>query len=242
MNHPFIQSTFDSDKCFRCDYKEIDHSDRATCECCSNSGIMEIFTDMLMCQECINKEISSINAHQAPELQEERAALNQVLVKSREIDSHVQTRMDLFNAETVAIKDLKDAIDADDSIENKHFKLTEVVQERFLQHGKVIFEAKEAQIAATSAQRYIQQYFNELLKKLTAKEREGFQQQNVNYKPIQPKIVKPKKISTKKFDKIELRKVASETGLPQDKLQMIVVQRGITPSEAAEILKNLMEP
>jgi len=40
---------------------------------------------------------------------------------------------------------------------------------------------------------------------------------------------------------MELRKVASETGLDQGQLQMIVVQRGISPAEAADILKKIME-
>ena len=72
MDHNFISSTVNKTLCLKCKYNEISHTDRATCECCSNSGIMDIFTDMLMCSECIRKEKDALAAHITPEKQEAR--------------------------------------------------------------------------------------------------------------------------------------------------------------------------
>ena len=239
MNHSFQSSLADSTKCARCKYPESDHG-ITTCEACSNTANCDIFTDMLLCSECIEKEIAAIKDHQSLDKQETRLVENELLIKSREIDSSIQTRMDLFNAATISIHELKQAIDSDNSIENKHFKLAEVLQERFNHFRDVIFEAKETQIKATNEQRAIQSYFNELSKKLREEERAKFKIQDINYQPSKPKLTKVKPITRKKFDKVELRKYASELGLPEMALQMIVVQKNVSVSEAADILRKAM--
>lgn len=245
MDHSFIPSQFNSSVCAKCKYDEISHTGRATCECCSNSGVMNIFTDMLMCSSCIEKEMIAINNHQTPDKQESRAkeyqinSLNDFLQRSRDIDDRIQIRQDIFNAQTIAIVELKTAIDADDSITNKPFALAEELDRRYKHLKQVIFEENEKQIERGNEQKAIQIYLNNLANQLRVEEREKLKLTDISYKPNDKKPV-VKKINLKKFDKTELRLKAKEIGVPESVLQMIVVNKNMTIQQAAEHLTKVM--
>lgn len=169
----------------------------------------------------------------------ERWAINSVdamrqktLEMAKQIDASITTRGDLFNANTVSIVELKAAIDADDSIKNKHFKLAEVITERFNHLTQVIFEHKAVVVAAGNEQKSIHQYLNTLASKLTQEERAKIKLKDINYKPEAPKEIK-KKITTKRLDKDEVRKWAREVNVPEQVIQMICLQKGIDPEIAA---------
>lgn len=241
MDHSFSASQFDALKCAKCKRIEIDHTDRATCECCSNSGNMTIFTDMLMCPDCIKKEMETAMEHQSLEKQEERMIEhNNLLELSRKIDYNVQVKEDIFNAETVSINELKTAIESDPAIENKQYKLAEVLLERYTHFKSVIFELNSQIVAETNKQRATQTYLNQLANKLRQEEREKLKLQDINYKPGEIKPVKTKAPSKRSIDIAELKELAGKLGIPHTALQMMCVSRGISPKEAYEEMKKAL--
>jgi hypothetical protein len=198
-----------------------------------------------MCKSCYDKEISLQAQNNTPEKQQERIDLannrmNVALQSAREVDARILVRPDIFNAATVAIVELKQIIDSDGSIENKNFKLAEVLLERFEHFKTVIFEANETVVQATNNQKAIQIYLNQLANQLRAEEREKLKIQDINYKPKEVKPVKPRAIKTAKpkLDKAALRKYAAELGISEFMLQTIVVSRGVSVEQAADILRK----
>ena len=240
MDHSFQPSQINSSVCVRCKRTELDHTDRATCECCSNSGQMEIFCDMLMCSDCIDKELTLARNHQTPEKQNERIeSLHDFLNRSRAIDDSIQIRQDIFNAQTIAIIELKARIDSDESITNKPFALAEELDIRFKHLKQVIFEENEKQLARSNEQKAIQIYLNNLANLLRAEEREKLKLSDISYKPLDKKPT-VKKVTTKKFSKIDIRNKAKELGVPESVLQMIVISKNMTVDQAAEHIKKTM--
>ena len=241
MDHKFTRSTLDILKCDRCKRSELDHSDQATCESCPNIGIMNLSGGILLCRECIAKEIETSLAHQSPELQEQRLKEHRerttIIAQSRAIDSSIQVRTDLFNAATISIIELKSAIDSDETIANKNYTLAEELSKRFHHFKKIIFEKNEEIISASNNQKAIQVYLNQLANSLRVEEREKLKITDINYKPG---VIKPivKKVSVKKLDKVELRKFAAELGIPEFTLQMLVVSKGWTVEQAANHLRK----
>ena len=238
-----------------------------TCEVCDNPdlSITVHYGNMWFCDDCWDKEQKSTAVHMSPEAQQarvdaanqfynERSAamkvgsnntaaipINEVLQASRKTDASIQVRTDIFNASTVAIIELKKAIDDDVNITNKPFALASELKNRFEHFKNVIFELQQKVVDAASEQRAIQTYMNTLANQLRAEEREKLKLQDINYKPSPPKIAKPKTIKTTgaKVDKKELRKVAQELGVSEVTLKMMVVATGKTISEAAAAIKAM---
>ena len=69
IEHKFIPSNLNALLCgvAGCGRNEFDHSDKAQCESCDNIGHMSMWSDMLLCRECINKEMKTALEHQSPE-------------------------------------------------------------------------------------------------------------------------------------------------------------------------------
>lgn len=226
------------------------------CECCPNKvaeRAIKIFGgNMKMCVTCHAKELVAQADLQDPIKQEERLqnsndranAIKTALEKSKEIDNSIEVRTDLFNADTVAIVDLKKLIDEDVTIQNKDFALAQTLMERFEHFKSVVFEASETIVQATNNQKAIQVYLNQLANSLRAEERAKLKIQDINYKPKEVKPVKPRAVRTAKakLDKVELRKYAAELGVSEFTLQILVVSKGLTVEQAANMLrKNLKE-
>lgn len=243
--HTFIPS-IGSPTCHKCKRKEIDHTDMATCEACPNVGPCELYPDisgMLLCRDCIDKEEKIL---MSPENQQKRvdasiAATMKLIEKSRVVDYSLQVREDIFNAQTISIHELKEAIDNNPSIENKHFFLANELNERFQHFRKLIFDKQAEIVEESNKQRAVQSYLNQLSNKLRADEREKLKLQFPDYKPFEKPVGKPKTITTaKKYDKTELVKYANETGIPLAALQMLCVSKNMTPQQAAEHMKKIM--
>lgn len=233
MNHSFQASITGVDKCARCSRAQLDHTDLATCECCSNVGPMDIHETMLMCPDCVAKEKAAWAESQKPENIQKR--LNEIRV----IDNTIQVHTDIFNAETVAIEEIRKLIEADSSIENKHFKLAEIITERYKQFSRVIFDKQNEISVLNTKQKAIQARLNDLAIKLRSDERERLKLQDLQYKPTAPAKPKPIKTNGKvKYDNAELMKYAQEANLPMAALQMICVQKNMSPKDAAEFMKR----
>ncbi len=215
------------------------------CEVCKNTEIPISlhYGNMWFCDGCWGKEELSTKTNQSPEKQQERVdalQLNNAIKQSRQIDESVQIHTDLFNAETMAIVELKKAIDSDESIVNKPFALAEEILKRFQRDKELIFNANQAISEAGNRQKAAQVYLNQLANQLRSEEREKLRLADISYKPSPPKLDKPKAIKTaaKKIDKVELRKYAAELSVSEFTLQMLVVSKGISVEAAANMLRR----
>ena len=237
--HGFSLSV-ESNLCAKCKRPEIDHTEHATCEACEYVGKCELYSSrpdqlILLCPTCINKEEK---ARMSPEQQQAR--VNKTIEDSKKQDMSVQLRSDIFNAQTTSIIELKTAIDGDSSIENKHFKLAEVLTDRLNHFKKVIFELNEEMVGKSNEQRAIQVYLNDLSNKLRVEEREKIKLADISYQPNPAKISKPRGVTVRKYDKTEIRKFALQAGVPESVLQMVCVAKNMTPEQAFNQLKKAM--
>jgi len=245
MEHKFRPSMTDSKVCSECKQTPMQHGDFATCETCPNIGPVEMFAGMAMCASCREKELEAVRAHQAPELQEARLAehnrkleedkliraentpilsISDLVTKARSVDQSLQVVGDLFNAATVAIVDIKNSIESDDSIptNEKAFRLANVLIERNDTYAGLIFDTRKTLVELESTQRTIQTYLNDLANKLRKEEREKLSLKYADYKPnpVKPAPTGTRKPKTPKYDKDELAKAVAETGMPAHVIQM----------------------
>lgn len=247
--HAFHSSALDSTLCSVCKRLELDHGITASCEACPYIGQCEIYSSepnqsLLLCPDCIKKEEE---IRTSPEKQQERVnKVNTVIQQALDIDSSIQVRTDLFNANTVAIINLKAEIDNDATIENKNYRLAEILTERFNHHKAMIFEQQEDIVKRGNDQKAIQSYLNTLANQLRAEEREKLKISDISYQPTKVKPVKvtAPKTAKPKLDKAELRnqaaKLSVELGqpIPEYMLQMLVVSKGVTVEVAADLLRR----
>ena len=231
--------------CAVCKKDTLAHTDNAICDCCPNVGPVEIrYGTMLMCVECWTKEQAAQLANNTPEKQQERVNyLNVAIEAARAQDATIQVRTDIFNAATIAIVELKAAIDNDPNITNKPFALASELATRFEHFKAVIFQKNQEIVEAANQQKAVQVYLNNLSNQLRSEEREKLKLSDITYKPNAPKLkVATPKIKTtggsKKLDKAELRKYAAELGIPEFTLQMLVVSKGLTVEAAANMLRK----
>jgi len=192
------------------------------CETCDKTEL-EIkcwFSNMYQCEECHAKDV----AHNSPEAQqargEEYKAEQKVLIESRTIDSAIVVKTDLFNAATVAIMDLKKAIDNDETITNKPYALASELKDRFEHFKTVVFDLNNQLVEAGNQQKAIQVYLNNLANQLRAEEREKLKIADINYKPNLVKnptlrTIKTSGTSSKKATKGEIKKAAQANGFSE---------------------------
>jgi hypothetical protein len=196
-----------------------------------------------MCSECREKELKLQAEHQSAENQQKR--VNDLINRSREVDSSIQLKGDVFNAQTVAIVELKAAIDNDASIpaEQKKFKFAEELKSRYDHLKDVIFGIREELLKKENEMRAFQVNLQHMATQLRAEERDRLKLQDVNYQPSAPKVIKPPTTKTPKakFSKEELRAAAAKYGVPEAALQMLVVAKKMTPDEAGQHLKSAFE-
>lgn len=230
-----------TNKCSVCNHTDKSHG---SCECCNSFDTLVKFKTILMCQDCYHKELHLTQISEAG-AEDRVIQLNDVIRQTKIIDAGIQVRSDLFNAATIAINDIKAAIDNDPNITNKPYVLAETLKKRFNHYKQVVFELNEKAIEAGNHQKAIQIYLNQLANQLRVEEREKLKIQDINYKPNPIKVASPKPIKTRttanKIDKVELRKAAAELGVNEFTLQMVVISKGIPINEAVKIIKASIE-
>ena len=252
MKHEFRASIAEPTLCMICKYNENDHGPTATCEVCGNSGTCDIVLgNMLMCMDCQEKEKKAqeeLKSGADARVEASRVDANKRIQDAKTIDHSIQIIQDIFNAETVAIVEIRDAIESDASITEKHFALAKSLEERHTHFQDVINAARDTIREAESKQRAIQQYYNELANKLRAEEREKIKLKDVNYKVPERKVAKPKAPSVKKLDKAELIRTANAiskefpqvpVNLIMPNLQTLVISKNMTLEAAANVLKGM---
>jgi len=164
------------------------------CELCNNEPHAFMYGNWL-CQGCLVKEGNdkTIREFEA----------KQILEKAKIVDTSIATREDIFNAETVSIRDIELAILGDEAIKNPQYHLAELLAARIVSYKKVIFEKNQEILEKNNQIRANQQYLNNLSNKLRADEREKLKLIDLSYKP---EVVKPKKVAVTKPKGVALDK------------------------------------
>ncbi len=235
------------------------------CATCRTANADDIrYGNLPMCNNCWEKEKALQAENMSPENQQARVdAANKVsatkqmetdIVRlSSQIDNSIVVSSDIFNAKTTAILDLKAAIDNDDSVQNKPYKLAETLKTRFEHLTSVIFGAGETIKDANNEQKAIQQFLNGLANSLRSEEREKLRLQDIKYQPQPVKSPTVKTVKTtgtraskvpahrQKLDKEAIKKYASELGVPEFHIQQICVSQGVIPEKAADIVRAMLQ-
>jgi len=222
-----------------CNRNKFEHK----CQVCERGITVYMLADIPLCYACYEREM---------ELKRQVESNSQVRLDAiRTItlsDSVVQTRADYYNAEMLSIVEMKQLIDNDDTIgiDQKQFKLAEMVQTRVKNLQQSLFEIDEQRIAIINQQRAIQTYLNELSTKLRAEEREKLKLQDLNYQPKAPVLKQPKAPSVKKTTNNQIdaqaKIVANEFGLSETSvamfLKMFMTSKGLTLEQAVNMFRT----
>jgi hypothetical protein len=208
------------------------------CDYCESTDSIVKVGDSLTCPLHRNEAAKSSNntvTEPAP------INVNEVLKQTRAIDAGITVRTDIFNSETIALDDIKKAIYADDSITNKPFALASEVHARYIKYKEVIFEHQQIINDEMNKQRAAQVYLNNLANTLRTEEREKLKISDINYKPRNvalPVNKKTIKMVKTRIDAKELRAAASELGIPEFTLKMIIIQKHLTVAQALKMFKD----
>lgn len=202
------------------------------CEVCGAAGELEEYQTILFCVNCLTQE---------KQLQRKNKVESESRVQETRIprpDSSIQISTDIFNAKIASINELKNAIEKDESTENKHFALARVLDERYKHLKEVITGATDTIRDASNEVRAIQTYYNDLAKKLKTEEREAIKIADVKYQPPEKPTKKVSAPTVKKYDKQQIKMASAQSNIPEALIQMTCVARQVTPMEAVRILRE----
>lgn len=217
------------------------------CNVCESTKNIVVWEAQPWCNDC--KKVEMLAQKDIVDTADERVKeikdINAMNTLDRQIyvDTTIQVASDIFNAKTVAIIELKKAIDEDESIDNKQYELAKRLKDRFTHLKEVIFTRTQENLQDSSEQRSIQSYLNNLANSLREKEREELRLKDLTYKPLAPsKPGKPRKpkVKTPKFNKADIKMYAAQLGVDEFTLQMICVSKNMQPKEASEELKKMV--
>lgn len=205
MKHPFIPSLSNKLSCAACHRALMEHGPIGHCEACDcicpdssqkGSNLLEVFGKlddpraMLLCPKCTQKEIDA-NSSVLSQTQK-------VIQEAKEIDQSIRYNGDFFNAKTIAINDIKIAIDSDASLtaDEKVAKLHQTMAERLEHLQQVVFKARREEAEANVEILVIKESLREFGNRIREEIRERIKAADVNYQPA--RIVKPPKITAPK--------------------------------------------
>lgn len=222
---------------------------------------------MLLCAECYAKEEQGQRDIADTKKQEERVRasvqatldeqarqriesgisagfipIDSVLTLARETDQSIEIITDVFNAKTVALVEVMNAIDADDSIQNKAYAKTEFSVNRIQWLKKAIFENRQQLIEWENELKAHHVHVNELAKKLKEEEREKLKIADITYQPQPTKVTKPRSVATtttrkvtKKFDKEAAAKAAARADITVEVIRAyMLINPGLNEEQAAD--------
>lgn len=189
MNHAFNPGLLDKTKCSfnNCNRLLDEHTKLAQCEACLAQGSCDLFGDLLLCQECLTKELNTAKS-QGVELEANNrfAESSDLIRKSTDVDAALRIREDFFNAETTSIVDLATACGSDNA------KLFDLIKTRQVDFQRKLIEVRESELNLNSRLRAQQQYLHDLVKKLSDAERAERKVTDIKYSPEVKEVKAPK--------------------------------------------------
>ena len=218
MTHTFTASQIDTNICSRCNRPEIDHTALATCESCDKVGHMDYFQsiDSLLCIECMKKNAEAI-----------QIATRKLLEESKNI---VINSSDLFNAQVLAIVQIKNLIQQDSSIEEsqKQFAFQRELAAIHEHLSRVVSDldsqTQQANMAKLAINKTLRDFGNELRDDIREKIKISDNKYSPPKKALKPKVTAAKKLS------------------PMDRLiQVLAMANGVTFADAQGKYKRHFE-
>lgn len=230
MKHDF-RASISSDECLVCGYPMIAHTMQAVCESCGTKVICDLFPDtkhpkkMLLCAECVSKEIKV-----AVDAAKERAL--------KQTAENIKSAGDYFVGDIPSIKEVSDTVNADESIpaNNKGYEICKIIKERIINFDRNILQLNQQARETQKQRNEFQIYLNHKMKEISDEKQKELGLNPISYKsPSAPKKAKAPSISSKRINIDELKKVANTFGIPWEALRTIMVGRQVTAEEAAKI-------
>lgn len=224
MNHIFLASSSDKSICQVCTRSFLAHTKAATCESCGKMGECEWYKEAneLLCWVCKDSQIEQVIA-KANESAEVNRPINAIIAEAAEIDRNIKYNGDFYNAKTVAIVDLKKAIEADSTITNKSHELQRVMMTRFAHLKSVVFELDKQKHDAVVEQLVIGKTLRELGNDLRTEYREALKNSDNAYQPVAPVVAKPKLVKKTAHDRL---------------IEALAEMRGCSKAEAAILIEK----
>lgn len=226
--------------CILCGYPEISHGPQAVCESCGTEVICDLFPDtkhpkkMLLCAECISKEIKI-----AVDTAKERAL--------KQTAENIKSAGDYFVGDIPSIKEVSDTVNADESIpaNNKGYEICKIIKERIINFDRNILQLNQQARETQKQRNEFQIYLNHKMKEISEEKQKELGLSPISYKsPSAPKKAKAPSVSSKRINIDELKKIANTFGIPWEALRTIMVGRQVTAEEAAKIfiqMRNLTQ-
>lgn len=221
-----------------------------TCELeltgCLQTDNLRTYAGMIVCQSCYTLEQSALKKTQSPEAVAERHAAS-TLERAQQVDYSIQVRSDIFNAETVSLHAIKEAIDTDDTITNKPYVMAEKVMERYKHYKDVVFELQQQAVEAGERQQATLRYLNNFANQLRVEEREKLKIQDISYQPKSPTIKVAKirnnasKMASTKEISVAVAEFNKELGVSifqPFQIKTMMLQKGATLSQVINDLRK----
>lgn len=192
MKHSFVSGLVDKSKCSfnGCGRSLDDHTKLAQCEACPNQCECDLFGTMLLCPDCIAKELKvAVNQGLETEANNQFVMDNpkqDLIQHSANVDAALKIREDFFNAETISIVELAKECGKDNA------KLFDLIKTRQVEFQKKLIEIKESELNLNSRLRAQQQYLHDLAKQLTEQERATRKIEDIKYQPVIKEVKAPK--------------------------------------------------
>ncbi len=224
MRHAYGMSHLNPFECSICKRDIKAHGNKASCETCDNVGVCELVDNVLMCIVCEEKHLQarkelvenvnipasedaiksqalsalpSLSQPTQAQLDKLTADSQELLRRAREIDQNVRYAGDFFNAETIAITDLREAINGNSLIpdDKKGSELQLAIMQRIIHFQEVIFKADSDKFEAlqriASGKVTLREFGNDILKEIRA----NLEKNDATYvvsKPVKPKVASKK--------------------------------------------------
>lgn len=249
MKHTFVGSLTDATLCRQCKRPEVDHTFAAICESCGDTAECEVTDkDILMCEKCqardkeVEDEISALGS-----TREERVNnVKSIYAQNRQVEQSIRILPEIFNAKMMAIVELAKAVDIDPEIpaDEKQFRLAKILDERYHHLKEILVEHRKTITEIENEQRAINQYYNDLAKKLRADQREKIRLKDVTYQPVEPKTIKKPRAPKFSEEKEYVAKLEGEfphmKGKVHGILKAIMVSQKVTPEHAYNRVKGML--
>lgn len=196
MNHAFSPSKLNVIICAACGRNMLAHTNSAECEACGKVGKADIVNEILMCDECVSRELA-VEPHGLPSNTAQGFTSipipqsEQIYTTARSIASDLPANgSEYYNSKILAIVELEKRINADDSIpaDQKVFFFAGQIQARQNHLYKTLVSVKELITEIDSERHANFRAINALASRLRKEEREKL---NIKYAEYVP----PAKIS-----------------------------------------------
>jgi len=210
------------------------------CETCArvNLPITLEHHNMWMCQVCVDDEKRAITT--------KIGEANALLEHARNVDEKVQMKPDMFMAKTVALPELRAAIEHDENIpaDRKDSVYAQTCKERYLHFKDVVFKQRQELLEQEQEMRMWQVNMQEAASKLKKEEQDKYREFTINYQPTPAKKSKVSEPSgkTKKasdYKRSELAEASKKYGFDVSAIRVIMLQKNMTAENAAKYLVEL---